>query len=124
MDQVSYLRLLADEEYPVLLLDADYTEGAELRSFLQSLGAVVYLGPQSIGTDQAPLILLHAHNRDVPHIINRLEAARALFPDAPVGFVMGGRDICAPAERPPPFDDARDILTAVGIGLLCVHQPK
>jgi hypothetical protein len=105
-----------DEDYDVILLDADCPDGMALKSILQALGAQVHLGPHTVEKASEPLILVHAGNRHRPDIAFRLDLARHAFPNALVGFITG--DV-VPAQVLTARDDVRDILGAAGIGLVC-----
>jgi len=100
------------DEYLVILLDDDSSDGLMLRSQLQAVGAQVHSGPHAADPNSSALIVVQAKHRYRANIMARLKSARQVFPEAPVCFVTGH------VLTPPLFQtyhDARAVLQAAGI---------
>lgn len=105
-----------NEDWAVILLDSEYPESQTLKSVLSAIGVQVFIGPHSVSAEVAPLILVHAWNRNDPDVAHRIEIARHTYPEAVVCYVTGR---VGPARQHAVFDDARMALEAAGIGFIC-----
>ena len=107
---------LLDQDYSVILLDAEFPGGMFLRTTLQAMGVLVNIGSHDVEATSPPLILLNSPNRSRPEVKARINRARICFPQAPIAFVTGEfgceTDIAL-------YDDARAILCAAGIAFVC-----
>jgi hypothetical protein len=104
---------LLEEDYSVILLDADFPEGMALRSSLQAMGVQVHIGPHSIEGDGLPVIMLCASSRQRSDIKGRLKLAQVHFPEAAIAFVTGKASTSSFGSI---YEDARRLLCAAGIG--------
>jgi hypothetical protein len=72
---------------PVILLDHDTDWGREFRARLLSGGFDVWLGPNGVGLDCNPVLVMQAASYGLGHMRNKVRRAQAVFPEAPLMLV-------------------------------------
>ncbi|THD82442.1 hypothetical protein E7811_15480 [Aliigemmobacter aestuarii] len=72
-----------------ILVDPAHPQAMEWRAALMAQGIEVFLGPDDLTLDEAPLVVVPAESRHRPDVAGRMDRTLAAFPDARVCFVTG-----------------------------------
>lgn len=72
-----------------ILADPAHPQALEWRAALMAQGIEVFLGPDGVILDEAPIVVVPAESRHRPDVADRMDRTLATFPDARVCFVTG-----------------------------------